>query len=120
MRPAEARRAQKKRDALKEKVDGMQGADDARTAELNKSGPWEKTRATLVSLKTSSAITWRRWSGGEWVRQPTFADGARHCCYRHCWTSPVGCTRQAVVRGVSTIMFLMALQAPAVSFPSGR
>ena len=45
---------QKKRDVLKEKVDGMQGADDARTAELNKlRGPWEKTlRDALSSLKT--------------------------------------------------------------------
>jgi len=45
---------QGKRDALKEKVDGMQGADDARNAELSKlRGPWEKTlRDALSSLKT--------------------------------------------------------------------
>jgi len=45
---------QKKRDVLKEKVDGMQGADDARNAELSKlRGPWEKTlRDALSSLKT--------------------------------------------------------------------
>ena len=45
---------QRKRDVLKEKVDGMQGADDARNAELSKlRGPWEKTlRDALSSLKT--------------------------------------------------------------------
>ena len=69
---------QRKRDVLKEKVDGMQGADDARTAELNKlRGPWEKTlRDALSSLKTKFCDymeTLGARGDVELVEQPTFA-----------------------------------------------
>ena len=43
---------QKKSDVFKEKVDGMQGADDARTAELNKAekGPGRRRCGTPCLL----------------------------------------------------------------------
>ena len=111
---------QKKRDALKEKVDGMQGADDARTAELNKlRGPWEKTlRDALSSLKTKFGDymeTLGARGDVELVEQPTFARWGlaikvafRDACDLRQLDARV---QSGGERSVSTIMFLMALQA---------
>ena len=111
---------QKKRDVLKEKVDGMQGADDARNAELSKlRGPWEKTlRDALSSLKTKFSDymdTLGARGDVELVEQPTFARWGlaikvafRDACDLRQLDARV---QSGGERSVSTIMFLMALQA---------